>query len=674
MEACRKRNVIGACTTTERYGSTIEGNIYRADVSSSCLRIKGTRRKKRSQCTRCTSGGVALVQNAHGFRDPIALSLREILRLEVFSGVKVAAGEEGLDRFVRWVHIVEGSDIAPWLRGGELLLTSSFGWPKDPRAQLKIVRSLAKLPIAGILFEIGRFIDTVPRPVLREANKLALPILEAPYGIRFIEVTEAVHSTILDRQYARLTQIEQIHRVLTRTALEADDLETIARTLSRLIDRPVVITNETFQTLAHAGETAGDGRTSLEPFRRPQVQAMLNGPDGKSFLHDLHEAQRPLRFPKIAADPSAEIVVYPIRTPAELLGCLCIVEEGSAIAELDARAVEQTATLAALHILRQREVAFVEDRVRYTFIDALLQGELQRSPGLWERAQLLGFDPDADYAVAVLTIAPDAHGGRRRALSGRAEFNLRERYGSLVRSVLDSLNAGRFLTFQLNQITFLLPGARGWTQIKSQVHRLWKVLNDEEADVPLILTVGEIHRGSSGLRRSHSEAEVLTDIVPVKGLYYYHEHTLAQLLHALEPAILMKLERDTVERLGGEKHAASLMTTLMTLLVTGFNVREAARRLDVHFNTIRHRIDRARKTYGAPLEDPSFWAQIILVAEAHRYGLMGTGKQGFGRVAASYAFLEPDSPSINVNGSYLTLDDRLGLASSRHPKERGQFQ
>ena len=51
------------------------------------------------------------------------LPLRALLReLEL----EIAAGEAGLDRAVRWVHISELADPTPWLSGGELLLTTGL--------------------------------------------------------------------------------------------------------------------------------------------------------------------------------------------------------------------------------------------------------------------------------------------------------------------------------------------------------------------------------------------------------------------------------------------------------------------------------------------------------------------------------------------------------------------
>ena len=57
------------------------------------------------------------------------LRLREVLELPVFrrSLAEVIAGGEGLDRELRWAHVIEMADPSDLLKGGELVLTTGIG-------------------------------------------------------------------------------------------------------------------------------------------------------------------------------------------------------------------------------------------------------------------------------------------------------------------------------------------------------------------------------------------------------------------------------------------------------------------------------------------------------------------------------------------------------------------
>jgi purine catabolism regulator len=542
----------------------------------------------------------------------------------VLQEAEVVAGHQGLDRRIRWVHIVDNPGIIPSFQGGELLLTTGFGWPRDKTVQSNTIRALDALSLAGILFEKGKFIEAAPAVVRREADRLGLPILEAPYFLKFVDVTEAIHRAILERQYAHSNRLEEIHRALTRATVDAENLQDLATVLTKLIRRAVTIEDKEFRLMAYTRVGKLDS-ARLETIGRAQTPDwILQALDREGYLRKLRTEHGPMRIPPI---PEAGIresrVVCPIWTGAEVLGYVWILEGQRPVSELDLRATEQMATLAALHLLRQRAVALVEDRVRHTFIDALIRGELDHSPGMRERALLWGFDPTASYVAGILTIASDAERERRWALPNREDFGLREQCARLVRNMLEGHSQSPLLTVFLNRIVFLFRATDEWESVRLFVERLWQCVSDCEQRLPLRLTVGDIHEGTTGVAQSYREADKLTDVVPVNGVYFYHEHRLTQLVHTLDKAILEKLWADTVGMLGGPKERSDLMETAMTFLGTGFHIGKTAQALGVHRNTIRQRLARIRRVHKVPLEDARFWAQLALALEAEKHGLVG---------------------------------------------------
>ena len=78
--------------------------------------------------------------------DLAMLTLRDLLR---DLDVRLAAGADGLDAAVRWVHISELEDPTPWLSGGELLLTTGMQLT-DADQQREYVARLARHGLAGL--------------------------------------------------------------------------------------------------------------------------------------------------------------------------------------------------------------------------------------------------------------------------------------------------------------------------------------------------------------------------------------------------------------------------------------------------------------------------------------------------------------------------------------------
>jgi hypothetical protein len=118
-------------------------------------------------------------------------------------GLTLATGEEHAKSNVRWVHSTELLDPTPWLRGGELLLTTGLQL-SGAKVQREFVQRLAEREIAGLGFGTGFVHKKMPAAVLGAARKLGFPLFEVPYELPFIAVTERVFAQLLNERYELL--------------------------------------------------------------------------------------------------------------------------------------------------------------------------------------------------------------------------------------------------------------------------------------------------------------------------------------------------------------------------------------------------------------------------------------------------------------------------------------
>jgi PucR family transcriptional regulator, purine catabolism regulatory protein len=115
----------------------------------------------------------------------------------------LATGEENAGANVRWVHSSELLDPTPWLRGGELLLTTGLQL-SGAKPQREFVERLAEREIAGLGFGTGFVHKKIPAGVLNTARKLGFPLFEVPYELPFIAITERVFAQLLNERYELL--------------------------------------------------------------------------------------------------------------------------------------------------------------------------------------------------------------------------------------------------------------------------------------------------------------------------------------------------------------------------------------------------------------------------------------------------------------------------------------
>src|SRR3954465_12255722 len=154
--------------------------------------------------------------------------------------VRLVAGEAGAGNAVRWVHISELEDPTPWLSGGELLLTTGMGL-LDAERQRAFVRRLAEHGLAGLGLGIGFAHDEVPEALQAAAAELGFPLVEVPYEVPFIAVTEKAASHLVNEHYAVLQRALSAHERLERIVLSERGLDGVADAIASLIGGPALI-------------------------------------------------------------------------------------------------------------------------------------------------------------------------------------------------------------------------------------------------------------------------------------------------------------------------------------------------------------------------------------------------------------------------------------------------
>ncbi|HKU80875.1 MAG TPA: PucR family transcriptional regulator ligand-binding domain-containing protein, partial [Candidatus Tumulicola sp.] len=285
-------------------------------------------------------------------------TVRDVIALPALRDARVVAGAAGLDRAVLWSHVVDMPDPAPWVPEGYFLLTTGYGWPKAEREQTALIGALAAGGIAGVGLAVPRYVNEFSKRERAAADRAFLPLVEIPFEVPFARVTEELHRAIAAEPYRVVERAEQIHRALMRGASREATLDDLARILCPLIGRSVTFEDPHGKLLAHCSidDRADDiRRETLECAQTPP--ATLRALEAWGFKRRIDAGDRPIRIPAMPDIGLAARVACPIRLGAELAGIVWIVEGDEPLSELDHRAAEYAALVAAMHVAHQRELA-----------------------------------------------------------------------------------------------------------------------------------------------------------------------------------------------------------------------------------------------------------------------------------------------------------------------------
>jgi len=115
--------------------------------------------------------------------------------------VELVGREVGLDRVVRWALPTDLLDPSPYLRGGEVVLTSGISM-RDAASQEAFARAVCAARPAAVGFALGVVSHTVPAALTRAVNACDVAMLSVPPAVAFVEITRRIAA----EQQSRATQ------------------------------------------------------------------------------------------------------------------------------------------------------------------------------------------------------------------------------------------------------------------------------------------------------------------------------------------------------------------------------------------------------------------------------------------------------------------------------------
>ncbi len=198
-------------------------------------------------------------------------SVADIVELaEVRAGEpELVAGSGGLDREIRWAHVVAGHGAAELLDGLELVLTTGAGWPREPAALEAISRALTAAGgtgVAAIVLELGAAFDRAPAELIRACDTHNVPLVVLHHQVRFVQITQRVHQRILAAQTEALQAREQVHAMLTELGLNRSPVDYVVERLAATLDAPVILEDSAHRVVAVSMHDE-DPAASLAPWQ-----------------------------------------------------------------------------------------------------------------------------------------------------------------------------------------------------------------------------------------------------------------------------------------------------------------------------------------------------------------------------------------------------------------------
>lgn len=132
------------------------------------------------------------------------LTVRDIPTIQGLKDVQIRAGQQYADNHIRWPYIAEEYQLDPWLKGGEVVFITGINrhWSEDDLA--KLVDVLKHKDAAALVVLTGsKHIPKLQNSWLALCEEKQLPLLEQPYSLPMVTVTERISNAIVQDTFAQ---------------------------------------------------------------------------------------------------------------------------------------------------------------------------------------------------------------------------------------------------------------------------------------------------------------------------------------------------------------------------------------------------------------------------------------------------------------------------------------
>ncbi len=545
---------------------------------------------------------------------PPGVPLARVLRSPALAGSTVIAGRAGVGRRVLRINVMEVPDIHPWVRPGELLLTTGYSVREDPSQLVDLLTGLHEREVAALAVKLGRYLDELPAAVLRKADELGFPVIALPAHVSFDDILTEVLTEVLTDRVSRhagsVVRTEQVHRRLVDLVLGGGGLAAVAEGLSDALDVVVLVTTPDGRTLATAGPPEQVDTVRAGPWLEPTGRLRTEDPVAALGLH-----------------PRGDVTLAVATISAGMLdhGRLTAFSLGRSLDDDDLVAVQRAATVCALVVTRDLAVAAVEDKYRADYVRDLLLGRAGPAPEAASHARGFGWDLDRPMVVVVLEPDPQS-GDEQRVGAGAAGTDtaaarrpIVERQAAALAGAVRSRDP-KAPVVALRAETVALLGLPSDADVPRLVRELVAVVRGDGGGgrKPFGVGVSRVCDGVGGVARGYEQARTAVrvgrQVHGPRAQTHFDDLGVYRLLSLVQDeGELASFAAETLKELatpGVEQE--DLRRTLEVLLETNINVAETARRLHFHYNTLRYRIGKLERIVGPFTSEPTLRLDLSL--------------------------------------------------------------
>ncbi|MAU10841.1 MAG: hypothetical protein CL607_13535 [Anaerolineaceae bacterium] len=336
-----------------------------------------------------------------------SITVEDIRKLALPLGTRVIAGDGLLGRTASWTTVIYPEDPLSNknLQQDEVILVSAnTGRAKPGNADIDIVRWASDSKASAVV------LSDMPSPsAIAEAKAYNIPLMLLPPDSRIRMVEKTVVSLLVDRKGQIERRGTQIYKQLTQISSRNEGMAELINAMARLTNKAVVIQDKRLYVTEHTLQPQFVGTwEDIEMFLRKADNLPVEMQD----RHRVADIDQPVLMQSLPITGMARLIA-PVVTKGIGRGYLSIIGRDNDLDDIDLLVAEHGAAACALEMAKLKAVSETEKRLRGTFLDRLLIGDVSQQEAI-RQGERFEHDMTQTHVAMVLAWRSDNSPSMRR--------------------------------------------------------------------------------------------------------------------------------------------------------------------------------------------------------------------------------------------------------------------
>ncbi len=519
------------------------------------------------------------------------LTVEDVLQRKPFQYAKVLAGRKGLNRPVKWSHILEVNNVEEFVNGGELILTTGINLQRGQKSQLDYLEKLIMLNTACICIELGSSITAIADDALAFAEMHDYPVIVFEETVKFVEITQDLHTSIINHHHQMLTDLDRLSTEFHSLSLQPNGIMKILQAVHHYFHRPACFLS----------------RDSIQCYPLDKKEAL-------SSINEQDLENRP------CMEHDGDIILSAaVRMFDQVWGYIVLMEADTIHYEFCTLVLDRAATAISQVMLRYKELAERKHCLEEDFIRSCLSSDRV------EYDRFYSILPTFYVNTAYRLLCIPAHPNHLAFTNGKADIH-NTQISMMLRTLLQKEGYSPIIAVRPYEVICIIYPCTNHKDTKGQWEKLSVKLTQLCAKLFNTQLFG-ISSSYSSLELCAKAYEETSDVLHLRKQTesistFYDDLGLYRLLLPLQKTGM--LQRYIDDYLGDiieydKRNNSELLKTLAVYFECNGSRKAAAERLFIVRQTLYHRMEKLRSLLGEEFTDPA--SRLSLEAAIKAYEL-----------------------------------------------------